>query len=556
LENGDQVRYCPPKDMDLIVEAYKRIVLKKLFEKLGRYNLYAQIAGENNFVLGKQGKPLKVVKDGKKVIIRDSLYGQYLSCKSDTILSLFEQHDIVCLCPPVKDVNSSNYLNIDADMLASNLAIDLKASHLRFVTSTPGVLKDINDSESTIKNYYPECEEILVSNRMKQKIRACNLGVNAGSFDIGICGPHSLNKETTWVWHGKNIPQDMVLLNQIVNITSVSYDESVLSNFLKSECQFPNISTSIDEAGNIVFTKGSGNNVLLLLGHIDTVPYTWPVISDSQKITGRGCVDAKGCFTNFIEVIRKIPVPKNAKLIVVGAVQEEVSSSKGGFFVRDNYSANAVIIGEPSGFSNLTLGYFGLLKIQINLKKEHKHSAAKDNRSTIDQLYIAANKLRQYINELDPDNISSIIDIDYYTSSSCDFGKLVINFRISPKSKPIFDNQIESLFSELFTVKILRNTPGYQSNRTNPLFKAFNKAFNSVLSQKLKPIIKKGTSDMNTLATSWVNIPMVAYGPGDSSLDHTDREELNFDEVRVSRELLYRAVENWFSELNRAGDDL
>lgn len=550
LENGDQVRYCPKEDMDIIIEAYKKIVLSKLYDKLGDYNFYGQIAGDNGLVLGNQGKPLKVIKDNKKVIIRDSLYGKYSSCKSTTILSLFQQHDIVCLCPPIKDAFSTNYLNIDADMLAANLAVDLNACHLRFVTSTPGVLKDINDINSTIQDYYPEYENIVVSNRMKQKIRACNFAVAKGSFDTAICGPHSMNEKITWIWHGKNIPEDMRLLNQAVNIVSISHDEIILSQFLKERCQFPDVETSIDDVGNIVLTKGKGDNVLLLLGHIDTVPYIWPVISDEEKITGRGCVDAKGCFINFVEVLKNIAIPENGKLVVIGAVEEEVSSSLGAYFVRDNYKADAVIIGEPSGYANLTLGYFGLLKVQVTLKKPHKHSAGKGNISTIDELYNAACKIRQYIDIIDPDNISSIIELDHSNFSSFDFGKMVINFRISPKSKPISNIEIECLLPEQFITTVLRSTPGYQSNRINHLYKAFAKSFNTNLSKSGKPLLKKGTSDMNTLASSWNDIPMVAYGPGDSSLDHTDSEILYFDEVRVARNILLNAIETWFTDFN------
>lgn len=550
LENGDQVRYCPKEDMDIIIEAYKKIILSKLYDKLGDYNFYGQIAGDNGLVLGTQGKPLKVIKDNKKIIIRDSLYGQYLSCKSTTILSLFQQHDIVCLCPPIRDASSKNYLNIDADMLAANLAVDLNACHLRFVTSTPGVLKDIDDINSTIQDFYPEYENIVVSNRMKQKIRACKFAIANGSFDTAICGPHSMNEKTTWIWHGKNIPDDMKLLNQAVNIASISRDELILSKFLKDRCQFPNVTTSIDDVGNVVLTKGKGDNVLLLLGHIDTVPYIWPVVTDEEKITGRGCVDAKGSFINFIEVLKHITIPENGKLIVIGAVEEEISSSLGAFFVRDNYKVDAVIIGEPSGYENLTLGYFGLLKIQVTLKKPHKHSAGKGNTSTIDELFNAAGKIRQYIDAIDPDNISSIIELKHCNFHSYDFGKMVINFRISPKSKTISDIDIRCLLPEKFITTVLRNTPGYQSNRSNHLYKAFAHSFNTNLSKSAKPLLKKGTSDMNTLASSWNGIPMVAYGPGDSSLDHTDSEVLYFEEVRASRNILLNAVEAWFANFN------
>ena len=42
-------------------------------------------------------------------------------------------------------------------------------------------------------------------------------------------------------------------------------------------------------------------------------------------------------------------------------------------------------------------------------------------------------------------------------------------------------------------------------------------------------MLKTGTSDMNVVAPIW-KCPIVAYGPGDSSLDHTPNEHLQLDE--------------------------
>ncbi|MCH8339823.1 MAG: M20/M25/M40 family metallo-hydrolase, partial [Chloroflexi bacterium] len=57
---------------------------------------------------------------------------------------------------------------------------------------------------------------------------------------------------------------------------------------------------------------------------------------------------------------------------------------------------------------------------------------------------------------------------------------------------------------------------------------------------------KSGTSDMNVVAAEWA-CPIVAYGPGDSSLDHTPHEHINLDgylrAVRVLRMALQTLVD-------------
>ncbi|WP_370635254.1 M20/M25/M40 family metallo-hydrolase [Deinococcus sp. 6YEL10] len=60
--------------------------------------------------------------------------------------------------------------------------------------------------------------------------------------------------------------------------------------------------------------------------------------------------------------------------------------------------------------------------------------------------------------------------------------------------------------------------------------------------------VKTGTSDMNVVAGHWP-VPTLAYGPGDSALDHTPEERLDLAEydraVTVLREALTRLATGW-----------
>lgn len=57
-------------------------------------------------------------------------------------------------------------------------------------------------------------------------------------------------------------------------------------------------------------------------------------------------------------------------------------------------------------------------------------------------------------------------------------------------------------------------------------------------------VYKTGTSYMNTLAAKW-KCPMVAYGPGDSSLDHTSNEHISMIDFNVSCDILKTTIQNW-----------
>jgi acetylornithine deacetylase/succinyl-diaminopimelate desuccinylase-like protein len=65
-----------------------------------------------------------------------------------------------------------------------------------------------------------------------------------------------------------------------------------------------------------------------------------------------------------------------------------------------------------------------------------------------------------------------------------------------------------------------------------------------IRSQNAQPsfVLKSGTSDMNIVGPRW-NCPMVAYGPGDSSLDHTPQEHVSLAEYNNSVQVLAHAFD-------------
>ncbi|MFC4777986.1 M20/M25/M40 family metallo-hydrolase [Paenibacillus sp. GCM10023252] len=548
LASGDEVRYCSPEELPFIQEAYHDHILSVVRKQLQGYGLsvYAQLGGEQALVQGQKAKPLKAIRGDKAVIVRDSYFGQYTTSHTAFLQSMLSSFDVVVLTPPIWDPELDSFINIDADVLAAHLAIDLEAHHLRFVTGTPGLLQEISEPGSTIPDVYALDELPSVQGRMKQKVRAARLAVSRGLGDVSITGPHTLEGGArTRFWQGEGNLGKLDLLNKVARIPSVSQDEHELARYLLEAVKLPSVKGEIDEAGNIVFRKGSGPHTLLLLGHIDTVPHVWPVRTDAEGLTGRGVVDAKGSFVNFLHMLEEAEVPEQGTLLVIGAVEEEISSSKGAYYVRDHYQADAVIIGEPSGEDSLTLGYFGLLKLRITIHRAQEHTAAKDTVSVIDELYSVVSDLRLRVRDLDPDSLSSLIDIEHHHDRGYLTSIGTLNFRISPGAGRNYLDKLVLAFPEGVTVEVLRATPGFANSRSDQLVKAFVRSF-AKHGKSIRYIKKRGTSDMNTLATTWEGVPMVAYGPGDSSLDHTNEEYLHDAEVLSSRAILTEAVSEWF----------
>ena len=83
--------------------------------------------------------------------------------------------------------------------------------------------------------------------------------------------------------------------------------------------------------------------------------------------------------------------------------------------------------------------------------------------------------------------------------------------------------------------------PAYRGGKRNPLVRSF---LVSLRAEGAKPRfkVKTGTSDMNVVGPGWA-CPILAYGPGDSKLDHTPNEHIDLAEYCRAVAVLQGAIE-------------
>ena len=88
--------------------------------------------------------------------------------------------------------------------------------------------------------------------------------------------------------------------------------------------------------------------------------------------------------------------------------------------------------------------------------------------------------------------------------------------------------------------------PAYQGEKNTALVRAFLAGIR-LAGGKPGFVLKSGTADLNILAPAW-GCPAVAYGPGDSSLDHTPDEHIQLSEyvqaVRVLQAVLAQITQD------------
>jgi len=350
------------------------------------------------------------------------------------------------------------------------------------------------------------------------------------------------------------------LVRGLVAIPSLSRQEAAASSWLAGEMRAAGFDRAfVDEAGNAVGELGdpSASRTIVLLGHIDTVPGNIPVRIENDLLYGRGSVDAKGPLATFVAGAARFgsAAAKAAKIrvIVVGAVEEEAATSKGARFIASRFSGasdpipTACIIGEPSHWNRVTLGYKGRLLLDFTADQPMAHTAGPDasvasvvvdywnwvtahaarvNEGTdkvFDQL---SPSLRRFITSSN-DQMRDIVDAQFAW-------RLPVGFDAEAFMKELEAQANRSTGERANRTKFNLSFRGYEkawrADRNNPLVRSFLAGLRSVeASEKLGFVLKTGTSDMNVVGPAW-QCPIVAYGPGDSSLDHTPNEHLSVDE--------------------------
>jgi LysW-gamma-L-lysine carboxypeptidase len=270
---------------------------------------------------------------------------------------------------------------------------------------------------------------------------------------------------------------------------------------------------------------------------------------------GRGSVDAKGPLCTFAAAASLTAVPDEWRITVVGAVEEEAASSKGARHVLAQRQAEPpvyCIIGEPSQWDRITLGYKGRLLVHVNLLVPFSHSAGQDSSPAECgvNLWHAIQRYANTVNE-SREGAFNKLDAGLRAIRSDDegaFGRvsLTIGFRLPPDISP---QALEAAMRELIEtyaaawqveLQIEGHETAYRAPKSNQLVRAFLKAIRATAGQP-RFVVKTGTSDMNIVAPIW-QCPILAYGPGDSSLDHTPQEHLDLVEYQQAIMVLHRVL--------------
>ncbi len=179
-------------------------------------------------------------------------------------------------------------------------------------------------------------------------------------------------------------------VREIVAIPSVTGDEGAVIRRIRGEMEKLGYDeVTVDPMGNLIGRIGSGERVVAIDGHCDTVdvgdreawerdPFSAELIDG--VIYGRGAADQKGGLGAAVHagvLAREIGLPDDLTLYVVASVVEEDIEGLNWQYIitEDGIRPEAVLMTEPTGLG-LTRGQRGRMEIRVRTRGISCHGSA------------------------------------------------------------------------------------------------------------------------------------------------------------------------------------
>lgn len=340
----------------------------------------------------------------------------------------------------------------------------------------------------------------------------------------------------------------VALLRALLEASSPSGAEASAAEVVVAALKERGVPSGIDAAGNAVGAVGTRPGpTVMLVGHLDTVPGAIPVREHGGRMYGRGAVDAKGPLAAMISAAGAVAAAGfRGRLVVAGAVGEETPESPGAEFLRtDHEPPDALVIGEPSGWSGIVLGYKGKMDVAYRVGVPATHST-NPAPSAAELSVLMWEALRPVFGTRQGPAFDRPTATLTHLRADAETATAVLDVRTPPGCDP------EALLSDMNDrvpageFRLRHSVPAARAGRSDPVVRALTA---SVRRHGREPRlkVKTATSDMNTLGRSW-RVPMAAYGPGDSHLDHGPDEHLVIAEYLRSIDVLTDAIHGLAAE--------
>lgn len=188
--SGVKSRYTDKKTLEIMLMACAGQLNKLLIAALQTQGVNAVgLTGlDGQLITAKRKKAVRAQKDGRVIVIRDDYSGQIEHINSG-LIQLLLQAGYVPVISSFALSEAGEALNVDADRVAAQVAVAIKADALVLLTNVPGLLQNPADhstlidriAESALASY-----EDVAQGKMKKKLLAAKEAVAGGISQVII----------------------------------------------------------------------------------------------------------------------------------------------------------------------------------------------------------------------------------------------------------------------------------------------------------------------------------------------------------------------------------
>jgi LysW-gamma-L-lysine carboxypeptidase len=324
------------------------------------------------------------------------------------------------------------------------------------------------------------------------------------------------------------------LLLELLRIYTPSGNEDAARNLFENISREFNLELKILNSNSYLLGKGE----VLLASHIDTVTGFIDPKEEGEIVYGRGAVDAKGPLTSMI-IAGWILNERGIKTTVAALADEERQSKGAKELLSNKYDFKYIIVGEPSN-NQIVVEYRGLIQLKLECKGESYHSSSARYNLLIDLMKKLLEISRTYTTYENPTIQPTILKCGDLLNVTPSNAEVYLDIRYPYNFNS--DNLIEDINNKFnnCTIKILEKINPVKVSVNSPIVRAMVRSLIKI-GERPKIVRKNGTSDMNILHNITENI--IAFGPGDSSLEHTNYEKISLEELYKATIIYINTIE-------------
>lgn len=347
---------------------------------------------------------------------------------------------------------------------------------------------------------------------------------------------------------------ELDFLKELVKIYSPTGDVDEAVIFLMEKLDEFKLNPVYDEGGYISCEAGE-NQEVLLCGHVDTVPGRIDFKLTDRMIAGRGVVDAKSPLASMIYALKELvdegfEFSRGVNLLIVTDEEGDGKSSIEAVRKLVGKKIKYAIVGEPTRTYGVAVSYYGRAAVEITARGREVHASACGLiENPIEEVCGILSRIKRELREtLACPTMISGGRLENTLPSEC---KLILDVRIPPESRYREElDLIKSIVKEAnlrsklrVSCEVYSFSKPYELSPDSALVKAFVEEISRNLGRRAVLLRKRGTCDVN-LISEVLGIDVVAYGPGNPRLSHSNIERLRIkdylDAIKVLKGVLKR----------------